>query len=172
MTDWKGFIGKHMLSRKPSRPSSKSPTVAMMGQTEIDVIYLLNRFQIDHVVKALVAEITDALEDDFSEVDRIRYSFFIDTIRYNLNFDLKEQNKESYGSFLNLLYEKMAREYNYDRDLLFLLWGLVTRKRWVEEESIANWMMEVVEHYFERKNLKIDDVYGNVFKTLSGQNTE
>ncbi|RWC42454.1 MAG: hypothetical protein EOS28_16875 [Mesorhizobium sp.] len=136
----------------------------------MDIVDITDRFEIDRVARELAAEIIKAIDKNISDTDRSRYSVFLDIAQSNLKYELNETSKGEYGAFVTLVSETIGEEYCYDRDLLFLLWGLVARRRWINTESIVDWMFEVVEIYFQRKGWEINNVYRNVFNTLSSQN--
>ncbi|MER8522698.1 hypothetical protein NKH56_25480 [Mesorhizobium sp. M1076] len=140
-----------------------------MNQRAIDIVDITDKFPIVLVAREVVAEILRVIDTQINESDRLRYSVFIDLARSNLKRELDEKAKNEYGSFVNLVSDTIGDEYSYDRDFLFLLWALVTRKRWVDAESINDWMFEVVEVYFQRRGWEVDDLYRNVFDALSSR---
>jgi len=141
----------------------------MADESELDVIYLLERFELKAVRSTLSAEIIDAIEAIMPNIERIRYSFIIDIIRHNLKYELENRYKDAYDGFIFLLLDKLSKEYLYNRSLIFLLWTLVSHDRHLTAESISDWMFEVVEIYFDENKLNIDHIYRNAFEKLSSR---
>ncbi|RVA77562.1 hypothetical protein EN925_34750, partial [Mesorhizobium sp. M7A.F.Ca.US.006.04.2.1] len=98
----------------------------------MDIVDIVGKFPIEIVVRETVAEILAAIDIGISEVERLRYSVFLDFIRSNLKSEFDEDSKEKYGEFVDLFSRKISHEYSYDRRFIFLLWGLVVRKRWMD----------------------------------------
>lgn len=133
----------------------------------MDIVDLTERFPIEAVVKETVKEVTSEIYANFSEKEILRHSIFLDFIRSNLEHELDEDSKEKYGEFVELFSNKVAEKYSYDRKFIFLIWGLVVRKRWMDNTEFANWVLEVVEGYFDQKGWEINNVYDKIFNTLS-----
>ncbi|TGQ69367.1 hypothetical protein EN829_015880 [Mesorhizobium sp. M00.F.Ca.ET.186.01.1.1] len=133
----------------------------------MDIVDLTERFPIEAVVKETVKEVTSEIYANFSEREILRHSIFLDFIRSNLEHELDEDSKEKYGEFVELFSNKVAEKYSYDRKFIFLIWGLVVRKRWMDNTEFANWVLEVVEGYFDQKGWEINNVYDKIFNTLS-----
>ncbi|MER9410034.1 hypothetical protein [Mesorhizobium sp. M0589] len=133
----------------------------------MDIADILERFEVESVARALVEKVISKLDQNLSENEKAKYSILFDVSRFNAKIEMNEEDKEVYGSFLTLLIEKIGGAYDYDRDLLFLLWGSVFRGRWMDKESISDWAIEVVEGYFEKRGWNFDFMYDEIYNTLN-----
>ena len=132
----------------------------------MDILDILNDNEVNRVSKLFSAALLTAIEENITKDDRIRYSMFLDLCRLNMEEDMDEESKDEYGAFVTLVSKKLADRFSYDRELLFLLWGLLPRKRWAEKESIVDWTYEVVEPFFESRGWDIKTVYSNLAKAI------
>lgn len=131
---------------------------------------IIKNYPIDAAAKEIGRAILHLLNEKIPEENQLRYSVFLDLIAENLVDEFDEKTKDyEYGAFVDLVIRKLAGKDQYDRDFLFLLWGLMTRKRWLDADQITDWLLEVVETYFETKGWDIEVVYQEAYSTLSKQ---
>ncbi|MGN7770156.1 hypothetical protein [Phyllobacterium sp. 22552] len=136
-----------------------------MSDSDLDLI--LYRFPTSQAVRTLNHQILNFIRSHLSESELLKYAILLDLNEINFQSEFDGNIKDNvYGAFMDLVRKELGAREGYDNDLLFLLWGLMTRKRWMEPDQIHDWLMEVVEPYFEDKGWDIERLYSETHSIL------
>ncbi|MBA8904074.1 hypothetical protein [Phyllobacterium sp. P30BS-XVII] len=91
-----------------------------MSERALDLF--LESYPIEEVVKVLGKQILDAIRQQLSHEEGLRYAIVLDLNEANLQSEFEEDLKDlDYGAFIWLAMNKLEGRLEYDRDLLFLL---------------------------------------------------